>query len=207
MRQVVTIITLVLLIQSGFSQTNRWAVKGGYNYSTGKANYDGIKQTVNAKPGFGVAVMAKIPFENQLVFTPSIGYNMKGFIVKPKNGNPQKEDFTLHYFTITPALSYESTINDNSLLFTVGPYLGITKFGRIKTTTASNTTNEKIEFGFSGYGMFDLGFTGGISYHFNNMFVEALYSPGLTSINNNEEVDKRNLKNTTLSLNIGFYFK
>jgi hypothetical protein len=207
MRQVATIITLVFFAKMGFAQSNKWAIKAGYNYNLGKATYSGIKQTVDAKSGFGVAVMAKIPFENQLVFTPSVGYNMKGFTVKPKSGNPQKEDFTLHYFTITPALSYESTINDNSLLITAGPYLGITRFGRLKNTTATGTTNEKIEFGYGGYGMFDLGFTGGISYHFNNMFVEALYSPGLTSINNNEEVDKRNLKNTTLSLNIGYYFR
>jgi Outer membrane protein beta-barrel domain len=207
MRQVVTLITLVFFLEGSFAQSNKWAIKAGYNYTTGKAVYDGVKQPVTAKSGFGVAVMAKIPFENQLIFTPTVGYNMKGFIVKPKTGSPQKEDFTLHYFTITPALSYESTINDNSLFITAGPYLGITGFGRLKTTTAAGTTNEKIEFGYGGYGMFDLGFTGGISYHFNNMFVEALYSPGLTSINNNEEVDKRNLKNTTISLNIGYYFR
>ncbi|MBP6431210.1 MAG: PorT family protein [Ferruginibacter sp.] len=207
MRQVVTIISLVFLVQIGFAQSNKWAVKAGYNYTSGKAVYDGVKQTVNSKSGFGVGVMAKIPFENQLIFTPSVGYSMKGFIVNPKSGVPLKHDFTLHYFTITPALSYEHTVNDNSFFFTAGPYLGITKFGRIKTTTASGTTNEKMEFGYGAYGMFDLGFTGGISYHFNNMFVEAQYSPGLTSINNNEELDKRNLKNTVLSLNIGYYFR
>lgn len=208
MKQIITALICITLANHTIAQDHKWAIKAGYNYTSGRVVYGGIKQPVNGKSGFGVAGMVKIPFDGVLHFSPYVGYNMAGFVVTPNSGSNKKEDFTIHYFTITPALSADIPIGENTFVISGGPYLGLTKFGRIKTTDASNnTTNEKITFGYGGYGMFDLGLTAGIGYHFNKMFVEANYTPGLTSINNNEELDGKNLRNRTFSLNIGYYFR
>jgi hypothetical protein len=191
-----------------FSQTNKWAIKAGYNYTSAKATYAGEKQSVTAKSGFGIAVTTKMDFDGILHFSPYVGYNMKGFIINPKTGGIKKEEYTIHYFDIAPLLSVDFPVGENTFVISGGPILGITNFGNQKITTTSNvTTSEKIKFGFGGYGWFDLSLTASVGYHFKKMFVEAGYTPGLANINNNEEFDGRNIRNRMLSLNIGYYFK
>jgi hypothetical protein len=186
----------------------KYAIKGGYNYTTGKAIYSDIKQKVTGKHGFNIGAMAKIPFEGVLHFSPYIGYSLKGFSVTPFTGNIKKEDFTLHYFEIAPVLSVDVPMVENKFVLSAGPILGITSMGRAKTTDNSNTTtSKKMEFGYGNYGWFDLGVSTGVGLHNSRFYFEGVYTLGLTSFNNNEELDFRNLRNRTLSVNFGYYLR
>ena len=80
--------------------------------------------------------------------------------------------------------------------------------GTEKTTVAGITTSNKMHFSTSNdYGLFDFGLHTSLGYHFNKLFVELAYQYGFASINNNEEHDKRNIRNRTLSLNLGYTIK
>jgi hypothetical protein len=191
-----------------FSQTNKWAIRAGYNYTSAKATYAGEMQPVTAKSGFGIAVTTKMDFDGVLHFSPYVGYNMKGFIINPKTGGIKKEEYTIHYFDIAPLLSVDFPVGENTFAISGGPILGITNFGKQKITTTSNVTSaQKMTFGYGSYGWFDMSLIAGVSYHFKKMFVETTYTAGLVNINNNEELDGRNIRNRMLSLNIGYYFK
>jgi Outer membrane protein beta-barrel domain len=208
MKQGLAILFSLFFTQTLFCQANKWAIRAGYNYTSARASYAGVKQSVTAKSGFGLAVMAKIEFDGILHFSPYVGYNMKGFIINPKTGTIKKEEYTFHYFDIAPLLSVDLPVGENTFVISAGPILGITNFGSQKITTTNNvTTSEKIKFGYGSYGMFDLSLTGSLGYHFKKIFIEAAYTPGLANINNNEEFDGRNIRNRMLSLNIGYYFK
>ncbi len=208
MKHILAILLFTLSTYNIFSQTNKWGIKAGYNYTSARALYAGVKQPVTAKSGFGIAVTTKMDFDGVLHFSPYVGYSMKGFIINPKMGNIKKEDYTIHYFDIAPLLSVDFPVAENTFVITAGPILGITNFGKQKITTTNNvTTSEKIKFGYGGYGMFDLSLIGSVGYHFKKMFVEVGYTPGLANINNNEEFDGRNIQNRMFSLNIGYYFK
>lgn len=202
---------LVLLASIAFHQVsaqNKFAVKAGYNYAFVDAKYSGVKQPYDAKSGFGIAALAKIPFDGVLHFSPFVGYNMRGFTIKPKSGNLKKEEFTLHYLDIVPALSVDLPVNDNFFVISTGPLFGFTNFGRLKTTDINNVTkSEKIKFGYDSYGWFDVGLSSSVGYHMKKAFVELGYTHGFVNINNNEEFDGRNIKNRMLSLNFGYYFK
>jgi hypothetical protein len=209
MKQVVTTIFLLLtLVFCTAQEGTKWGVKAGYNYTFAKVNYTNEKQPVAAKHGFGIAGTVKVPFEGMLNFSPYVGYNMKGFIVKPKNGPIKEQNFTLHYIDIAPVLSLDIPAGGNTFVIQGGPILGLTRFGKLKTTTTANvTTSEKIAFGYGGYGWFDLGLTTGMGFHFNKRFIEIIYTPSLTNINNNVETDGINIRNRMFSLNFGYYFK
>ena len=202
---------LVLLTSITFFQVaaqNKVAVKAGYNYAFVHAKYHGVKQPYDAKSGFGIAGLIKIPFDGVLHFSPFVGYNMRGFTINPKSGSPKKEEFTLHYLDIVPALSVDLPINDNFFVISGGPLFGFTNFGHLKTTDENNvTTSEKIKFGYGSYGWFDVGLSTSVGYHMKKVFVELGYTHGFANINNNEEFDGRNIQNRMLSLNFGYYFK
>ncbi len=208
MKKTLTLFALLLILIQVNSQV-KIGVKGGYNYSTAKAVYTDVKQSTGFISGFGVGAMAKIPFDGVLHFSPSVMVNSRGFTVKPTAGTNSKEQYNITYLDIVPALSAEFENDGNAVSFALGPVLGFTNFGKIKATNAITnvTSTQKLKFGYGGYGWFDLGFTATIGYRVKKVLVEAGYYSGLTSINNNEETDGRNIHNRMISLNLGYYFK
>ncbi len=207
MKKILVVLLAGIVFQQSFAQ-NKVAIKAGYNYAFVKATYSGVKQPYDAKSGFGVAALIKIPFDGVLHFSPFVGYNMRGFTIKPKTGSIKKEEFTLHYLDIVPALSLDFPVNDNAFVISAGPYLGITNFGHLKNTDENGAVQSgKIKFGYDSYGWFDVGLSTSIGYHMKKFFIEAGYTHGFACINNNEEFDGRNIQNRMLSLNFGYYFK
>lgn len=207
MKKRIVIIAAFVAVKTSIGQV-KVAVKGGWNYSTAKAVYTEIKQPTEFTFGYGIGVLAKVPFDGPLHFSPSVMINKRGFIVKPLTGNNKSEQYSIIYLDLVPSLSVDFPKGDNVFVLSLGPDFGFTNFGKIKTTDINNvTTNEKLKFGFGSIGWFDLGLNASVGYHMKKIFVEAGYMYGLASINNNEETDLRNIRNRMLSLNIGYYFR
>lgn len=184
------------------------AVKGGYSYAFAKASYNAKQQKVEGKHGFNLGVLFKANFEAPLHFSPYIQFSSRGFIIKPDTGSIKKVENSIQYIDIVPALSVDFPKGNGSFVISGGPVLGITNFGKEKTTDKNNVTqSSSMSFGYGGYGWFDLGIAGSIGYHVKKIFVEANYQLGLTNINNLSEFDGRNIKNRAISLNIGYYLK
>jgi len=207
MKKWITVLAALMLIKNIAAQV-KVAVKGGWNFSTAKAVYSDVKQPTGFSYGYGVGLLAKVPFDGVLHFSPSVMINKRGFIVKPLTGGNKTEQYSITYLDLMPSLSVDFPNGDKSLAISFGPVFGFTNFGKIKATDNNNvTTTQKLKFGFGDLGWFDLGVNASVGYQVKKVFVEVGYMYGLASINNNEENDHRNIRNRMLSLNIGYYFR
>lgn len=207
MRSIIAVLTVFTTITTANAQV-KIAVKGGWNYSTAKAVYTGVNQSTGYTNGFGLGVLAKVPFDGILHFSPSVMINNRGFIINPSTGTNKKEQYSITYLDLIPALSVDFEDGNNTVSIALGPDFGFTNFGKLKATDMNNvTTSQKMKFGYGGYGWFDLGLNTSVAYRMKKVFVELSYFNGLANINNNEETDGRNIRNRMLSLNVGYYFK
>jgi hypothetical protein len=203
----IIIAVIVLMYCNCITAQVKIGIKGSLNYSSARAVYSDIKQSTGFVPGYGAGVTAKIPFDGVLHFSPSVMINRRGLIVKPSVGNI-KEQYGITYLDIIPALSTDFVHGSNSFSIGIGPDFGFTNFGKLKATSSGNvTTTEKLKFGYTHYGWFDLGFQASAGYHMKKTFVEISYLLGLANINNNVENDQRNIQNRSLSLGIGYYLR
>lgn len=207
MKSIITFLSIFTIITTAGAQV-KVGVKGGWNYSTAKAVYTGVNQSTGYTNGFGLGMLAKVPFDGILHFSPSVMINNRGFIIKPSTGTNKKEQYSITYLDLIPALSVDFENGNNTVSIALGPDFGFTNFGKLKATDmAGATTSEKMKFGYGGYGWFDLGLNTSVAYRMKKVFVELGYFTGLANINNNEEIDGRNIRNRMLSLNVGYYFK
>jgi hypothetical protein len=206
MKKNITVFTLLLIATSTFAQV-KIGVKGGWNYASAKAVYSDVKQSTSFINSMGIGITAKVPFDGVLNFSPSVMVNKRGFIVKPTSGVNSKEQYSITYVDLIPAFSVFFPKKNNSFAISLGPDFGFTNFGKLKYTDSTGTTSKKIKFGYGSIGWFDIGLNASISYHTKKIFIEAGYLYGLSSINNNEEYDQRNIRNRVFSLSIGYFFK
>ncbi|RYY44621.1 MAG: PorT family protein, partial [Chitinophagaceae bacterium] len=148
-------------------------------------------------------------FEPPLHFVGMLSYNLRGYTAIPLTGDTSKIENRIHYIDLAPMLSYDFKTGENShFSLSIGPVLGVAISGRQKITENGQTNSSKMQFSFSNnYGYFNLGIHNGLSYHFNNWFVEGSYHLGVSSINNNEEVDDTNIKNRGFALTLGYWLK
>jgi Outer membrane protein beta-barrel domain len=207
MKRTTSLVTALFLISTAAAQV-KIAAKGGWNYASTAAVYAGIKQPSGYISGYGMGVLLKVPFDGVLNFSPSVMINKRGFIIEPLTGVNKKEQYSITYVDLIPSLSVDFPVKSNSFAISLGPDFGFTNFGKLKTTdTANLTSTQKLKFGYGGYGWFDIGLNASIGYHTKKIFVEAGYLYGLASINNNEELDLRNIRNRMFSINVGYYFR
>jgi len=193
---------------SSIAQT-KIAIKAGFNYSTARAYFNDVKQSTGFVPGANLAIQLKTEFDGPLHFSPYIAYSNRGYVIKSKNATGDKTRNSIHYIDVAPVLSLDFVTGSNkSFVIGFGPLAGLAIAGTEKTTIAGVTTSQKMRFTTSkDYGLFDLGLHTSLGYHFNKLFVEVAYQYGFASINNNEEIDKRNIRNRTFSLNIGYFIR
>ena len=188
---------------------SKFAVQAGYNHNTARVHVSNVKQPTGYVPGFNIGARFKTSFEPPLHFVGMLSYNMRGYTLKPLQGDTSKIETHIHYIDIAPLLSFDIGGSDkNHFSITAGPVMGIAFSGRQKTTENGVTTSAPMKFDVSkdyGYASFAI-FTG-LSYHFDKMFVEASYHLGVSSINNNEETDNTNIKNRGFAISLGYWLK
>ncbi len=190
------------------AQTNI-AIKAGFNYSTARAYFSGQKQSTDFVPGANLGLQLKTAFDGLLHFSPMITYSSRGYIIKSGNATADKTQNIIHYVDVAPLLSLDfATAKNNSLVVAFGPVAGLAIAGKEKITVSGISSTSNMKFSTSkNYGLFDLALHTSIGYHLKKMFIEVAWQHGLASINNNEENDKRNIRNRTISLNFGYVIK
>ena len=207
MKRIIICFAAIIIVTTVNAQV-KVAAKAGWNYSTVRAVYSGVKQSSDFAFGYGVGAMAKVPFDGILHFSPSVMINKRGFVIKPSSGTNKTEQYSIIYLDIVPSLSFDFPIKSNAFVIGMGPDFGFTNFGKLKATDINDiTSTQNLKFNYKEFGWFDLGMNFSAGYHMKKIFVEAGYMLGLASINNNEENDQRNIRNRMLSLNVGFYFR
>ncbi len=186
------------------------AARAGLTFSTAAVSVKGIKQTSSFRPGASLGIQFKVPFDGLLHFSPYAAYNMRSFKTNYSgSGAPGfTKQTTIHYLDLVPNLSIDIPVKGtNTLVWSFGPVFGFTNFGREKTTINNTTTSNKINFGYDGYGWFDLGVNTSIGYHFKKVFAEIGYYHGLAGINNKEEFDEISIRNRMFNMSFGYYLR
>ncbi len=215
MKKLLLVFISIAVVNGLSAQKTKIAIKGGLNYSTARVYYinevtnSNIKQANSYKTGFGGGLYFDMHFDGALHFTPSLSYNQRGYSYIPTYGDTTKYDNTIHYFDIVPAISLKlKTGRKSAFYLSLGPELSLALAGTEKVTHDGITTSAKMPLHIDGeYGLIDMGATAGIGFHTRKFMIEALYQYGFANINNNAELDHRNIRNRMFSFNIGYFIK
>jgi hypothetical protein len=184
------------------------AIKAGVNTSTARVYQNDEQLESKFVSGYGIAILFKSPFEGILHFSPTLGYNRRGYTYTPKSGTITEYTNTIHYFDMVPALSFDFPLGVNSFVISAGPHISFAIAGTEKTISGTTSSTSKMNFDLSkDYGYIDMGLNGSIGFHMKKFLLEAGFQLGLTNINNNVETDFRNIQNRMISLQLGYYFK
>lgn len=207
MKPILTAALLLVITVSIQAQTNL-SVKAGVNLLTARAYYNGQKQSVSFVPGAIIGLQASTMFENNLYFSPFVGYSGRGFEIK-ESATGGKRRVMIHYAHLATLFScHIHAGKSNLLIVNVGPTASLALAGREKLALNGSSTSTGIKFSTSkGYGLFDFGAHAGLSYQFNRLQVGAAYDYGFVNINNNEETDKRNIRNRALSVSVAYILR
>jgi Outer membrane protein beta-barrel domain len=190
-----------------YAQT-KIAVTGGYTYSTARVSEYEIKKTSGYNSGYTIGVLFKAPFDSYLHFSPYIAYSRRGYTFSTGRTPDSAFSNKMSYIDFVPSLSIDIPSGENSFVLSAGFNVSLALSGTEKITSNGTTTSKKMKFDItSHYGLFDLGLNSSIAYHFPKFFVQAGYSLGLADINNQYDIDGRNIRNRMFSFCLGYYIR
>lgn len=203
----ITAAILCLCITQVQAQT-KLSVKTGFSYSTARVYTGKTKESTGFMPGAHLGIQLNTAFEGLLHFTPAVSYQNRGFVINDKNNNSKKSHF-IHYIDLAPQLSF--FINKgkkHTLSISAGPVASLAVAGTEKTTVNGSSSRQKMKFSTTNnFGLFDFSLLAGAGLHLKKWYLEANYDLGLANINNNVARDSRNIRNRTISISLGYYFK
>jgi hypothetical protein len=203
--------TTVTVIQPYFYRNpTKMAIIGGYNLTTAKVNINGVSEPAQYHNGFGIGLLWKNQFDNNLYFSPYAEINGRGYVYTAKVGAvTTKYQNSIYYLDLAPALSLDLNVQpEGKLVLSFSPVFSLALAGTEKQTKNGLTTTSKMKFSIEGdYGIVDLGFSWSAAYHMKNEFLQLGYQLGVANIDNNASTDKRNIQNRMLTLTFGYYLK
>jgi Outer membrane protein beta-barrel domain len=163
----------------------------------------GTTISYESKIGLQLGVIAEIGLSENLVFQPGLLYTRKGTTINYGSSFPSIK-ININYFEIPLNFLYKFPLGSESNKFFVnlGPYIGYAISGnfsdgtdskdlKIGTTTTDNVTP------------FDLGLNFGAGVNLGKLLINLNYGLGLSNISS---LNNENVKNTNLSLCLGYFF-
>lgn len=207
------VILLSVLMACAFTinaQTS-FGIFGGPQMTSAKYTVNGQKQPTSYKTGFHLGGACKIPFDNQLYFTPAIFYSLKGYKVTlnqrsyPPDSLAVDNNTTIHTVELAFLLQYELGKKPDHFFIKAGPSIDIQLSGNEKFhTTNSSYVDQKMKFDFGAYGHFGASILLQLGYETRNgLFVYGQYTDGIGSINNADHGPK--ILHRVWGLSIGKY--
>ena len=176
---------------SVFSQ-NTLGVFAGPQMTTAKYKIDDARQDASFQTGFQAGAAIKVPFENNLYFSPAIYYSQKGYKVRfskpafPPDILAKNNETTLHTMEIVPMLQYDFNKKPSHFFVKLGPAIDFAFSGREKFERKDGKTIARpMTFSFTDYGRFTAQAILHLGYETSKgLFVFAHYGEGLGSLNN-----------------------
>ncbi|MCB2197220.1 MAG: PorT family protein [Bacteroidetes bacterium] len=209
---------LTIIIFFGFTimsqaQESNFGLKGGVNFSV--LNTDNVQNNL-WKLGFNGGVVGEFMINKSVGVQSEIIYSIKG------GKSMYDENFlglniidgetrlALSYIEVPMYLSYYLSQGFN---VHVGPYVGFLMNTKVETDAeilefANVDDADQIDNDY--FNKIDYGFSGGITFVFDPLFLGVDYSMGLQQVANSEEATNEilgNAKNHALQLYIGVYLK
>ena len=206
------LITLALFCTfTCFSQSSI-GVFGGVQSTTASYKVRDKKQTTSSKLGGQFGLTLKIPFDNQLFFSPVVGYSMKGFSVQLTDTasipgkNVVHNNLSVHSIDIAPLFHVDLSKAPSHLFVRFGPSVDVAFKGREKLTLKDGKLEERaMQFGSAYYSPITT--TAVVHFGFETQggfFVFGHYNQGLGSMNNSDFGPKA--RHRAFGLSLGTYF-
>jgi hypothetical protein len=150
------------------------------------------KQPTEFKQGAHAGVLLKVPFENQLYFTPMVNYSLKGYKVAfnlpsfPPSELAVNNDTKIHTLEISPLLHYDLSPKDAHFFIKAGPSIDVNLSGREKFEKRDGKmVNQSMKFSFADYGFATASAIVQVGYETAKGFtVAGQYAHGMASMNN-----------------------
>lgn len=174
------------------------------------------KQPNKYKPGTMAGVAAKVEFDNQLYFYPSVFYSLKGYKVTlnnpafPPGEQAKSVDVTVHTIEAAPLLQYDFNKKAAHFFLRLGPSVDAIFRGweSVDTSHISGqraTVYRPMVFAFTDYGRF----TAQANLHFGyetgkGLMFFAYYQYGIGSMNNHDDGPK--IFHRILGVSLGWLF-
>ena len=171
----------------------------GPQITSARYKVNDIKQPSQFKFGYMGGVAAKVEFDNQLYFFPSVYYTLKGYKVTLNNPSFPPTEFaknnntTIPTIEVAPLFHYDFNKKPAHLFARFGPavdyaFNGHEKFDTVSISGTRGSVDRKMVFSFGDYGRFSaqaiihLGYETG-----KGLMVFAFYERGFGSMNNADD--------------------
>lgn len=187
---------LVFLISLNTHAQVQFAFFAGPQITSANYLVNDVKQPAQYKHGWMGGVAAKVEFDNQLYFFPSVYYSLKGYKVIlnspafPPTEFASNNNTTIHTIEIAPLLHYDFNKKEQHFFIRLGPAVdfavqGTEKFDTIGVSGIKANVKRSMVFSFTEYGRY----TAQAIIHFgyetkNHLMVFAFYEYGFGSMNN-----------------------
>jgi hypothetical protein len=194
----VLVILCFLFFSFGANAQVQFACFAGGQATSARYLVNGIKQPNKYKPGTMAGVAAKVEFDNQLYFFPSVFYMLKGYKVTLNNpAFPPSElaksvDATIHTIEVAPLFQIDFNKKISHLFVRFGPSIDVAFHGTQSIDTSHisgvrQTIYRPMVFAFTEYGRF----TAQANLHFGyetgkGLMLFAFYERGFGSMNNHD---------------------
>jgi hypothetical protein len=190
MRKIIVLSILTSITISATAQ--KFGIFGGPQMTSSRYSMRGSKQPNTAKYGFQLGAGWKIPFDNQLYFSPSAYYSLKGYKVKfnrlvfPPDSNAVDNNTTIHTFELAFLLQYDLSKKPNTFFIRLGPSLDFQLSGKEKFNRKNDPpVDRNMKYDFGNYGRYGASMVAHFGYETSNGFsFFAQYTRGIGSINN-----------------------
>jgi len=176
----------------------------------------GVKQPTQYKPGYMAGMAAKVEFDNQLYFFPTVFYTLKGYKVTlnlpsmPPSEYAINNDVSVQAIEFAPLFQYDFNRKLSHLFVRFGPsvdatFSGHETFDARDSAGTIETIDRPMKFAFSEYGRF----TTQANLHFGyetgkGLMVFAFYQHGFGSLNNHDGGPK--IFHRVVGLSMGWLF-
>ena len=191
MKFLIAILFATFISTDNYSQPS-WNIFGGPQITGVHYTIGGSKQDMSFKPGFQIGLGCKVPFENQLSFSPVIFYSLKGYKVKlntfifPPDSTAVDNNTTIHTIEVGGLLQFDFSMRPNHFYIKAGPSLDFQIFGNEKYKKISGETiDHKMSYGYGEYGRYAASLITQFGYASKQgLFLFVQYTHGFTNLSN-----------------------
>jgi hypothetical protein len=193
---------------------SQFGIFAGAQTTTAKYTIANIKQPTSYKYGFQTGAGWKIPFDNQLFFSPAAFYSLKGYKVKfnryvnPPDKKAIDNNTGIHTFEFAFLLQYDLSKQPGHFFIKAGPSFDFQLFGKEKFNLKNDggLVNRSMPYSlYDEYGRYSSNLLLQFGYETGSGFtIFGQYSHGLISLNNTENGPQ--IHHRVYGISIGKYF-
>lgn len=201
-------ICLLLSCSALFAQV-RVGLFAGPQFTSARYTVKDTKQPTDSKMGPMAGALLKVPFDNQLYFSPAVYYSLKGYSVTlqqsvfPPSAKALNNSTRIHTVEFAPLLQFDFSTKPSHFFIKGGPAADFALMGKEKfdTTTLGKSVERDMVFSFADYGRITASLNLHLGYEWaNGFFVFAHYAHGVGSLNNADGGPKINHRVGGISL-------